>query len=145
MEFGNSVNTFIDSLGTPLENILGAGIALQGLVSDDGKVITYSEILGITGTNLKRFQKYIKVPCLLVHDTESAALAEIWHDTTISNAIYLALNRNFGGTLILNGKVHSTQEPRSSVIEHMCLDPNGPLCYCGKEVALRYSALLIIL
>ncbi len=41
MEFGNSVNTFIDSLGTPLENILGAGIALQGLVSDDGKVITY--------------------------------------------------------------------------------------------------------
>lgn len=133
MEFGNSVNKFIDSLNTSLGNILGVGIALQGLVSEDGKTITYSEILGITGTKLERFQMYIKIPCLLVHDTESAALAECWHDPSISNAIYLALNRNFGGTLILNGKVHNTQEQRSSVIEHMCLDPNGPLCYCGKR------------
>jgi predicted NBD/HSP70 family sugar kinase len=131
--FGDRINSFIDALEFPVERILGVGIALQGLVSEDGETVVYSEILRCTGTKRERFQQYIKIPCILIHDTEAAARAEIWNDLDISNAIYFALNRNFGGTLILNGRVHGTAKWSNSVIEHMCLDPHGPLCYCGKH------------
>lgn len=130
---GLRINQFSDDLKIGKEQILGVGIALQGLISDDGDTITYSEILKCTGTKRSRFQQYINIPCVLIHDTEAAAMAEIWHEGDISNAIYFALNRNFGGTLILNGRIPKSVELSSSVIEHMCLDPHGPLCYCGKH------------
>lgn len=131
--FGSFVNAFVDGLEVPLDRILGVGIALQGLVSADGETVVYSPILKCTGTGRERFQRELKLPCIILHDTESSALAEIWHDKSIDNIVYFALNRNFGGTLILNGRIHNSMNLSSSVIEHMCLDPNGPICYCGKH------------
>ncbi|MFA6776647.1 MAG: ROK family protein, partial [Sphaerochaetaceae bacterium] len=130
---GGFINTFAKSLEIERDHILGVGIALQGLISPDGSIVTYSEILRCTGTERKRFQEYIDYPCTLVHDTDAAALAEIWHVADINSAVYLALNRNFGGTLIINGQVGKNLELSNSVIEHMCLDPSGPLCYCGRH------------
>lgn len=130
---GKCINTFSNQLPYEKQKLLGVCIALQGLISDDGETITFSEILKCTGVTRDRFQQYIELPCALVHDTEAAALAEIWHAEDISNAIYIALNRNFGGTLILNGQVHMSKMLSNSTIEHMCLDTSGSLCYCGKK------------
>lgn len=130
---GSWINSFISSLPYPVESILGVNIAIQGLISSDGECVTYSEILKCGGTKLGRFQEYIDIPCSIVHDTEAAAFAEVWHNNEISNAVYIALNRYFGGTLILNNQLFNNRTLSSGAIEHMCLDPNGPLCYCGKH------------
>ena len=132
-QFGAWVNHFVDSLDYPKENILGVGISIQGLVSQDGETITFSEILHCTGAKRQTYQKYVELPCYLFHDTEASALAEIWHNSDIGDAVYLALNRNFGGALILNNRVLRGRELSGSIIEHMCLSPDGPTCYCGKQ------------
>lgn len=132
-ELGNFVNAFANMLPFEKKQLLGIGIAIQGLISHDGETIEYSGILKCPGVRRDKFQQYIDLPCVLMHDTGAAALAEIWHTTDIRNAIYLALNRNFGGTLILNGHVQKSKELSSGTIEHMCLDPTGPLCYCGQH------------
>lgn len=133
-QLGHWINQFVEELSYPVKQILGVCVALQGLVSSDGETIIFSEILKSTGVKRTAYQKYISLPCFLIHDTEAAALAETWHKPDIVNAVYLTLNRNFGGTLIINGQVHKGRELNSgATIEHMCLSPNGPLCYCGKH------------
>lgn len=132
-QLGSWTNQFIHSLDHPMDLILGVGISLQGLVSPDGETITFSEILQCTGTRRGAFQQYLELPCHLIHDTEAASLAEIWSNPDIVNAVYLALNRNFGGAMILNNRVLRGRELCGGIIEHMCLSPDGPTCYCGKQ------------
>ena len=127
------VNDFIRNLGRSKDIILGIGIALQGLVSEDGETVVYSEILKADGLKLETFRKLFDFECRMFHDTETAALAEMWNNPDIQNAVYIALNRYFGGTLILNGKVRRTQKLASATIEHMRINQDGPLCYCGKR------------
>lgn len=131
--FGGFVNRFIDSLGYMDDRILGIGISLQGLVSEDGETVVYSDILNATGLTLETFRKLFRFKCRMFHDTEKAALAEIWNTKGIKNAVYLALNRNFGGSLILNGETFKNQKLACATIEHMIINPEGPLCYCGNH------------
>ncbi|MCF2662429.1 ROK family transcriptional regulator [Pseudoflavonifractor phocaeensis] len=132
-QLGNWINAFTHALNYPTENILGVCITIQGLVSSDGETITFSEILHCTGAKRETYQRHIELPCHLIHDTEAAALAEIWYNSGIENAVYLALNRNFGGVLILNNHILRGRELSGGIIEHMCLSPDGPTCYCGKQ------------
>lgn len=130
---GQWVNTFVADLPYSEKQILGICIAVQGLVSLDGERVSYAEILRATGISRDVFQQHINLQCTLIHDTEAAALAESWLREDFTNAVYIALNRNFGGVLLFNGKVQNDSELNSGVIEHLCLDPNGGICYCGKR------------
>lgn len=130
---GTWINNFVDGLGHSPESYLGVCIAIQGLVSLDGERISYSEILKSTDVGRDVYQQYIQLPCTLIHDTEAAALAESWLRSDVGNAVYIALNRNFGGVVLINGRVQKDSTLNSGVIEHLCLDPGGGLCYCGKR------------
>lgn len=129
---GDFVNAFCDSykeLGRPL----GVSLAIQGLISPDGESIAYSKILNCTGVKRDKFQEYIKQPCILVHDTDASALAESRDDESLSYCVYIALNRNFGGTIIHRGLMERDGFAINPTIEHMCIDPDGPECYCGNK------------
>lgn len=130
---GDFINGFCDSYNLEEYTSLGVCIALQGLISPDGETISYSKILNCTGVKRDKFQKYIKLPCILVHDTDAAALAEIWDEKDDSNCVYIALNRNFGGMVIQNRISDRIGISPSPTIEHICIDPNGDECYCGNR------------
>lgn len=132
-ELGSWINRFSAALPYPKEHILGVCIAIQGLISNDGETITFSEILHCTGVKRQKYQQYIDLPCTLVHDTEAAALAEMKNNPELDNAIYIALNRNFGGAIMINRQLLRGKELSGGIIEHMCIAPNGPTCYCGKQ------------
>lgn len=132
-KFGGFVNRFAHSLPYNPADCLGVAVSIQGIISDDGETVAYGEILHCTGMRLDKLQKFVELPCVMFHDTEASAFAEVWHVTDIRNAVYLALNRNFGGTMIINGFVQKSRELSSGTIEHMCLDPSGPFCYCGRR------------
>ena len=64
---------------------------------------------------------------------EAAARAEIWFWQDVDDAIYLLLNRNIGGALIIGGRVYEGKLYSSGTVEHMCLHPGGRPCYCGRR------------
>lgn len=131
-KLGEWINQFIKDLPYSRGQNLGVGISLQGLISDDGEKIVYSEILKCTGVSRSVYQEYIDYPVTLLHDTEAAAQAEVWYRSDITDDfVYIALNRNLGGTLILGS--WNNEFKHSGLIEHVTLDPDGPLCYCGKQ------------
>ena len=47
------------------------------------------------------------------------------------------LNRNLGGAVITNHKVHQGLSMHSGTLEHICIDPEGPECYCGQKGCLE--------
>lgn len=116
------------------EQILGVKIAVQGLVSTDGKQFVYGKILETDQFPLlEMIQQKIKYPCAMIHDTEAAAMAELWAQKDISDAVILYLNRYFGGAVIIHGRIYQGCELPSSILEHMTLYPGGIKCYCGKK------------
>lgn len=134
---GNCIDTFISTNGMDAESILGVSIATQGIISNDGKSVIYGEILHNTSMQLSDFTKFIPYPCRLEHDSKAAANLEVWRSKDIQNAIVFLLNRNLGGAIISNGIVQTGDHMRSGIIEHLCIDPDGPLCYCGKRGCLE--------
>jgi predicted NBD/HSP70 family sugar kinase len=143
---GTLVTQFIQSLHLSVKRILGIGIALQGLISSDGKTVTYGKILGCTGISIDNFTKYISYPCSMIHDAEAAATAELWCTSEITDAIYFHMGSNLGGAVIIDGKLHKGRELKSGVIEHMTIVPNGKPCYCGKKGCLEtYCSIVSLL
>lgn len=143
---GNTTNTFIDSLDYSADKILGIGIAIQGLISSDYTEVVYGKILNCTGLKIDNFSKCISYPCKLIHDAECAARTELWFCQEINDAIYLSLSHNLGGAIIVSGQIHKGTHGRSGLIEHITVDTNGELCYCGKRGCLEtYCAARVLI
>ncbi len=128
------INDFIDQVKTSNEQILGVGIAMQGLVSPDGKSMTYGKIIDSTGLKVNVFSRYIPdYPCKFIHDADGAAIAEIWASPDLDNAFYFSVSNHFGAAMIMNHKVYKGKHGHSATIEHLQIDPAGRRCYCGKR------------
>lgn len=129
----NEVLKFMEMHQFKEDQILGIGLGIQGLASQDGTTITYGKILDTTGLTIDIFQKYFPFPCRFVHDAECAANSELWENPDVTDAIYLSLGRHLGGAVILNGKFQRGITGKTGTFEHMTIIPNGRTCYCGKK------------
>ncbi len=130
---GNNVNRFIENLSVASDKLLGVGVALQGLISTDGNEVIYGRILHCDHLTLDEIQRHINTPCYLIHDSEASAIAELWGQDGLGDAVLIYLARYLGGAVITEGTVFQGREFSSSILEHMCLYPNGRTCYCGKK------------
>ena len=130
---GQTVSTFVSELDVEEDSILGVGVAIQGIISFDGERLVYSGILNNSDITREDFARYLKWPCYLFHDSDSAGYAESRYDKNIAKAAYIYLNPYFGSTMILDGKVIQDEDISSGIFAHMCLYPGGKQCYCGKK------------
>lgn len=119
------------------EKILGVSIATQGITSPDHTAVTYGIIMDNTGMDLKDFSQNLPYPCHLEHDSKSAACLELWNHPDLDSAVVFLLNRNMGGAIITNRQIHQGISMHSGTIEHICVNPDGPLCYCGNRGCLE--------
>lgn len=131
------VKEFISEKYYDEEKILGISIATQGITSPDHTSVTYGSIMNNTGMDLKDFSHRLPYPCHLEHDSKSAAFLELWNHPDLDSAIVFLLNRNLGGAIITNRQIHQGSSMHSGSIEHICVNPDGPLCYCGKRGCLE--------
>ena len=133
----DKVKDFIDKNQYPENKILGVSIATQGITSPDNTTVIYGNIMNNTGMRLKDFSRHLPYPCHLEHDSKSAAFLELWNHPELDSAVVLLLNRNLGGAIITNHQIHQGRSMHSGTIEHICINPNGPLCYCGNRGCLE--------
>ena len=131
------IKEFIEKNHYEDQKILGISIATQGITSLDNTTVTYGEILSNAGMNVKDFSNHLPYPCHLEHDSKSAACLELWNHPELDSAVIVLLNRNLGGAIITNHHIHHGSSMHSGSIEHMCINPDGPLCYCGNRGCLE--------
>ncbi len=136
-QVAEKIKSFIAKNSYTEEKILGISIATQGITSSDNTTVTYGNIMDNTGMSLDDFSQYLPYPCHLEHDSKSAACLELWNHQDLDSAVILLLNRNMGGAIITNHQIHQGSSMHSGTIEHMCINPDGPLCYCGNRGCLE--------
>lgn len=116
------------------ENLLGVGIAVPGLVSDDGESVLYGMTLDFTGKTRAEIAKYVPYHNRLVHDSYAAGYAETWSDHRVKNGFYISLSNSVGGSIIINQSIYEGDTQKGGEIGHMVVVPKGgERCYCGRS------------
>ncbi|MDD3279884.1 MAG: ROK family protein [Lachnospiraceae bacterium] len=131
------IKEFILENQYPEDSILSVSIATQGITSPSGDEVTYGTIMNNSDMKLSDFSSRLPYPCSLAHDSKAAASLELWNHPELDNAVVFLLNRNLGGAVIANRTVNQGSSMHSGTIEHLCVNPDGPLCYCGNRGCLE--------
>ena len=136
-QIAETIREFTASNQYTEEKVLGISIATQGITSPEHTTVTYGTIMNNTGMKLEEFTRRLPYPCYLEHDSKSAAVLEWWNHPELDSAVVFLLNRNLGGAIITNHQIHQGNSMHSGTLEHMCINPDGPLCYCGNRGCLE--------
>lgn len=136
-QVARQIENFIKENHYPAEKILGVAFATQGIISPDHTTVTYGKIMGNTGMRISDFSRYLPYPCYLEHDSKAAACLELWNHSQLDSAVVFLLNQNLGGAIITDRRIHHGTSMHSGVIEHICVNPDGPVCYCGNRGCLE--------
>lgn len=135
-EYFRSVGKYIEQLTQDAQidrsKILGVGISVPGLLSEDHQKINYSSVLGFTGGSLDSFAEFVPYPCVLSNDASAAGLAELWNRDHADNVVYLSLSNSVGGAILLGKEFYPGENQRSAEFGHMTIVPKGSRCYCGQ-------------
>lgn len=132
-ELGNIVRQIVTAAELEESSILGVGIGVPGLVTEDHQTVFYGGVLGFTGATCAEFSKYIPYPTALMHDTDAACFAEMWVNPDTQNAFYILLSASVGGTVYIGGNQYSGSKMRAGEIGHTVVVPGGKPCYCGRR------------
>ncbi|NMM94646.1 ROK family transcriptional regulator [Bifidobacterium oedipodis] len=130
---GALVTEFANTVETKGSHVLGVAFSIQGIVSAEGTSITFGQIVGNTGLTLERLSQGIHLPTIMIHDSDASALAELWFDPSITDAVCVYLERRPGGAVIVNGQLYRGPNLCNGTIEHMTIVPGGEECYCGQH------------
>lgn len=132
-KLGKLLDEALTETGVSQNQVLGVGIAVPGLVTEDYKQIFYGKILDFEGVTVDEFGKYIPFLCRLYNDADAGGYAEISQNSDLKDAFYLSLSNNVGGSILIDHTVYRGEGQRSGEVGHMTLIPDGCECYCGKR------------
>lgn len=115
------------------QQVLGVGIAVPGLITQDNSRIFYGKILDFENLTIESFSQDIPYPCKLFNDADAAGFAEMCQNPDLTDAFYICLSNNIGGSVLIDHKVYKGEGSRSGEVGHMTIVPNGETCYCGQR------------
>ena len=125
---GGIINNFAADVEKKHGKVLGVSFAIQGILSPDATTIIFGTIMGNTGLTLETISQSVHYPCMMIHDSDASAMAELWFDSTLTDAVCVYLERRPGGAVIVGGKLYQGPNQCNGAIEHMTLVPGGREC-----------------
>lgn len=135
-EVGRLITQTLSSSKIDRAKVLGVGIGVPAIVSENKRTLSYSPVLGFTHGNLSKFTQYIDFPCVFCNDANAAGFAEIWHRGAASNMVYISLSNSVGGAILIDGAICHGSNQRAGEVGHITIAQDGPVCYCGQRGCL---------
>ena len=82
------------------------------------------------------------LPVLLDNDATAAALGEYWSGGVPTGAVCAALymGSGIGAGIIVDGTVYRGRSSNAGEIGHVCVDVDGPACWCGNHGCIEVFA-----
>ncbi len=148
----NNTGKIVDYIKTEVDNqitkesieedkIIGAGIALKGLVNYD-KGESYTYLTHDSKTTKELFEEKLNVPVIIENDARVMALAESQFGLAqnIDNVLCLNVNWGLGLGIIVNGKLYNGNDGLAGEFGHIQVEEDGLLCDCGMRGCLETVA-----
>jgi predicted NBD/HSP70 family sugar kinase len=136
---GVTLKGVIDRLaGTPVgDGCQGIGIVVPGMVDKRSGRVLYAPRLGWRDVPLRDAIANVTGLQVFVESAPIAcALARLWSVTrtrTVNNFVYVSISDGVGVGIVNRGEVLRGETHTAGEFGHVSLDPNGPLCACGKR------------
>ncbi len=141
----SEVRTLVSQAGIDRDRILGLGVVSPGPVTQasGSRVLTPPVMEAWTGFPLAdALQVAVGLPVVLENDATAAAVGEYWGGQIDASGCFAALymGTGIGSGVIANGGVFRGASGNTGEIGHICLDVDGPLCWCGNVGCLEVLA-----
>lgn len=132
-----SLEQFLDSFSIDRKKLLGVGIALPAVMSPDSRYITAAPTLRLKDTSLEGLTDSIPYPTYVENDATSGGHAELFVRRSTRNMAYLSLEDGIGGAILFAGAPYVGDNRRSGEFGHICVEPGGLRCTCGRQGCLE--------
>jgi N-acetylglucosamine repressor len=122
------------------EKIIAVGISVPGTVDATNGMVVDSSQLQWSNVKLKNvMEKKLNSEVYVENHVRSILIAEklyggLKHE---KNAVCLYIGSGLGTSVMINGEVARGSNNSFGEIGHMIIDPNGPLCECGRLGCLQ--------
>lgn len=128
---------FLDQFSIDRNKLLGVGIALPAVMSPDSRRITAAPTLCLRDTSLEGLTDSIGYPTYVENDATCGGYAEWFLHGNQRDMAYLSLENGVGGAILLGGAPYGGENRRSAEFGHMCIEPGGLRCSCGRQGCLE--------
>ncbi len=128
---------FLDDAGVDRSKLLGVGITIPGLISPDHSRISFAPTLGLRDVPLRDLTCGIAYPVFVDNDASASGHAECYVRDGERNMAYLFLENGVGGAVLIDGKPYPGSGGSSGEFGHICVEPGGLPCTCGKYGCLE--------
>lgn len=134
------VNSLISQIDIHKKQLLGIGVGLAGVVDSRQGILRQSPFFGWKDIPLRNLlQTRLRVPVYIDNDVNTLTLGEKWLGSGIpeENFIVITVGRGIGMGIVVNGQIYRGKSGGAGEFGHVVVDPNGPLCDCGKRGCLE--------
>ena len=132
-----SLEQLLDDSGIDRKKLLGVGFAIPGVTTVDRKQLLLAPTLGLRNLNLDSLVQKIPYPVFWENDATCSGKAEMFVRGGQINMAYLSLEDGVGGAVLIGGKPYLGEQVRSGEFGHMCVEPAGLPCSCGRHGCLE--------
>lgn len=131
------LDCFINELEIDRGRLLGVGIAFPGIVSKDGMTLEYAPTLGLKNVSLKELGSELPYEIHIENDANCGGGTERFARDGKENIAYLSIEEGIGGAVFTNGMPYFGDNHRSGEFGHICVEPGGLRCSCGRQGCLE--------
>jgi predicted NBD/HSP70 family sugar kinase len=139
-DLARMVLSFIREQKITRKQLLGVGIGLAGIVDAESGVLRQSPIYGWSNVPLRdMLQSKLHIPVYIENDVNTLTLTERWFGPGqgIDNFLTVTVGRGVGLGIVVNGQFYCGQAGGAGEFGHITINPDGPLCACGKRGCLE--------
>ena len=123
---------FLAAFDLDRARLLGVCVTVPGLVSEDQRTIHFAPTLGLRDLPIHELLGDIPYPVKVDNDGSASGHAEYFVRRGSWNMAYLSLENGVGGAVLIGGSPYTGDHSRSGEFGHICVEPGGLRCACGK-------------
>lgn len=126
------IETYIQKKAINPEIILGVGISIPGVLSEDKKNLINAPTLKARHVPIEAITKYISHKTFIENDANAGGFAELHSRKDLEALAFLSVSEGVGGSFAYNGVLYRGMNNRGAEFGHMTVVNNGKQCACGK-------------
>lgn len=125
------------------DQISGVGVGIPGPVDASTGVVRFLPNYGWEEIPFRKMlQEKINHPVFVDNSSNNLAIAEYWYGNAkgVDNFLVVTLENGVGAGTVVNGQLVRGNRGIASEFGHVCADPEGPPCRCGRNGCIEAFA-----
>lgn len=133
----------LEASAIPTDLLLGVGLVMPGVLDPNTGTAISSYFLGWDNLPVRDIlEAELDLPVYVDNDANAMALAEALYGAGqgTHDMLGLTVGVGIGAGVIIDGQIYRGARFSAGELGHVCVDPNGPACVCGRRGCLEAVA-----